>query len=83
MTPGAGSEAKRSPAVWVLRDGEPERVPVETGLDDDAFAEIHGGKLAAGDVILVGTRVEGSDAVARRRAVHRACRVLTSAGRRP
>jgi HlyD family secretion protein len=47
-------------AVWKLVDGRPVRVPIEVGLDDDAFTEVVGGGLAAGDAIIVGVAVVGS-----------------------
>ncbi|MDE3156634.1 MAG: efflux RND transporter periplasmic adaptor subunit [Acidobacteriota bacterium] len=39
--------------VWVLRDGQPVRVAVTTGLDDDTHTEIVSG-LKAGDAVIVG-----------------------------
>ena len=39
--------------VWVLRAGKPQPVAVTTGLSDDRYTEITGGKLAAGDPIIV------------------------------
>ena len=49
-----GSGARR--AVWVLRDGQPTRVAVTVGLDDERFAEITGGDLHAGDRVIVAER---------------------------
>ncbi len=43
--PGAG--------VWVLANGRPRRVAVETGLADDRFVEVRGGTLAEGDLVIV------------------------------
>jgi HlyD family secretion protein len=37
-----------TPRVWVLRDGEPEAVEVETGATDGKVTEIVGGSLEAG-----------------------------------
>jgi HlyD family secretion protein len=57
-TGGAG-RAGHAPAnnapqrVWVLRDGKPVRARVSVGLDDDAFAEITGGELRAGEAVIV------------------------------
>jgi HlyD family secretion protein len=39
--------------VWVLRDGEPARVPVTVGLDDDTYTEIVKGDLQVGDPVIV------------------------------
>jgi len=53
-----GSEGPKSTgagnAVWVLRDGEPQRVPVQTGFTDGRHTEILGGELKPGDAVLVG-----------------------------
>jgi HlyD family secretion protein len=46
-------------AVWVLRNGLPVRVAVETGLSDGTSIEIKGGDLKEGDLVIT-----GSDAVA-------------------
>jgi HlyD family secretion protein len=51
---------KARPAVWRLEDGRPVRVPIEVGLDDDAFSEVLGGQLAEGDTIVLG--VAGTNA---------------------
>jgi HlyD family secretion protein len=40
--------------VWRLQSGKPVRVPLEIGLDDDAYTEVLNGTLAVGDVIVVG-----------------------------
>jgi len=40
-------------AVWVLRDGQPTRVPVVIGLSDGTFAEIVKGDLQPGDRVVV------------------------------
>jgi len=40
-------------AVYVLRDGEPVRVPVTIGLDDDSHAEIVKGDLKPGDRVII------------------------------
>jgi HlyD family secretion protein len=43
--------------VWVLRDGHPTEVPVAIGLDDDTFAEVAKGTLAAGDEVITSEEV--------------------------
>ncbi|MGA0599643.1 efflux RND transporter periplasmic adaptor subunit [Caulobacter sp. KR2-114] len=50
----AAAAAGGGPRVWVLRDGRPVAVAVRTGLADDAFTEISGGGLKAGDAVIVG-----------------------------
>jgi HlyD family secretion protein len=53
--PGAAGrrKAQGQQQVWVLRDGRAQRVPVATGLDDDAHVEIVSGDLQAGDRVIV------------------------------
>jgi HlyD family secretion protein len=53
-TPEGVKKPRADHAVWKLVDGRPVRVPVEIGLDDDAFTEIAGGAVAADDKIIVG-----------------------------
>lgn len=52
--PAATGDAPRRSrtAVWVLRDGAPVRVPVETGLSDGTNTVITGGGLALGDLVI-------------------------------
>lgn len=55
----ARPEAKRSgksAQVWVLRAGQPHRVPLVTGLDDDVYVEVVQGELHAGDAVIVSER---------------------------
>ena len=47
-----GGRGTRGDAVWVLRDGAPLRVRVETGLSDGTVTEITGGELAEGDLVI-------------------------------
>ena len=49
--PGGG--AAQPGRVWVLRNGNPEAVPVTIGLDDDSFSEITGGALLPGEALIV------------------------------
>lgn len=42
--------------VWVLRAGQPQRVPIVTGLDDDAYVEVLDGDLRVGDAVIVSER---------------------------
>lgn len=41
-------------AVWLLRDGQPERIPVRTGYSDGLYTEILGDALSPGDEVVVG-----------------------------
>jgi HlyD family secretion protein len=49
-TAAAAMEPSR---VWVLRDGRPAAVAIETGLADDSYTEVTGGALAEGDPVIV------------------------------
>lgn len=51
--PGGGERGRiRARAVWVLRQGRPERIPVQTGVSDGSFTELTGGGLAEGDLVI-------------------------------
>src|SRR5262249_34220655 len=51
--PGGRHRADTDAGVWVLRDDQPERVPVTTGLTDGTNAEISKGDLQAGEHVIV------------------------------
>lgn len=53
--------------VWVLRDGEPVRVPVRTGATDGSYTEVIGGELKAGDQVITGGGPRAPDLDAQRR----------------
>ncbi len=58
--------AAPSPRVFVLRDGSPSPVPVETGLADDSYTEITRGELKEGDPVIVAVeRGPGTPAASR------------------
>lgn len=54
--------------VWVLRDGEPVRVPVRTGATDGSYTEVIGGELKAGDQVITGGGPRAPDLDAQNRA---------------
>jgi HlyD family secretion protein len=56
--------------VWVLRDDQPARVRVETGIDDDSYTEIVRGDLKAADMVIV-SELGNSSAAPRRSSVPR------------
>jgi len=61
LQPASPSGAKPAPsatgaAVWVVRDGQPTRIALKTGLDDDAYTEVSEGALAVGDQVIIGER---------------------------
>ncbi len=39
--------------LWLLKNGKPQAVTVQAGLDDDVFTEITGGDVKAGDRVIV------------------------------
>jgi HlyD family secretion protein len=51
--PGGHRKRDADAGVWVLRDGQPVRVPVVTGLTDATFAEVSQGDLKPGDRVIV------------------------------
>jgi len=65
----AAPDALGATRVYVLRDGRPVGVSIETGLDDDNYSEVTKGDLNPGDQIIVGEEAESSrSAVAAPRA---------------
>ncbi|MDH3640939.1 MAG: efflux RND transporter periplasmic adaptor subunit [Gammaproteobacteria bacterium] len=55
--PGMNSGRKLEPVgntVWILRDGEPQRVIIRTGYTDGRHTEVLSDELNAGDEILIG-----------------------------
>jgi len=53
-------DARQGGSVWMLRDGQPQRVAVKLGLDDDSYSEVLEGKLAVGDQLIVGEQRAGA-----------------------
>ena len=64
------NEPRRSPAdnskkvndqkVWVLKDGEPQAVPVTTGVTDGRRTEILTGNIKSGELVVTGTQTPAS-----------------------
>ncbi|HSD11540.1 MAG TPA: efflux RND transporter periplasmic adaptor subunit [Candidatus Binatia bacterium] len=53
----ASSQGPRSPAVWTpLPDGSLKRVKVQTGVQNESYAELVGGDLLENDRVVVGYR---------------------------
>jgi HlyD family secretion protein len=53
-TPGGLTGAAPASWLWVLRDGKPVAVAIETGLDDETYTEIVKGELKPGDEVVIG-----------------------------
>jgi HlyD family secretion protein len=52
----AGSRGRKTTemkSIWLLREGTPVRVDVETGLDDDSYAELRKGDVKEGDIVIL------------------------------
>ena len=52
-TKAANSAHAKTTRVWILQDGKPHPVPVDTGLSDTTYVEITGGALQEGDKVIV------------------------------
>jgi HlyD family secretion protein len=61
-----GDEREGTKRVFVLRDGAPEPVAVQVGIDDGTSFEVTGGELAAGDRVIVDRAGERGRSDARR-----------------
>ena len=48
----AGAVPAGQVQIWVLRDGQPDPIPVVAGLDDDNFTEIVSGEVKPGDFVI-------------------------------
>lgn len=51
---GAGQPSDRK-SVYVMRDGQPKRIPVRVGISDGSFTEITDGPLQEGDILITGS----------------------------
>jgi HlyD family secretion protein len=56
----AGSEKDQGQRVWVLGDGQPQQVPVKTGITDGRRTEILAGGIEVGDQVITGTQAPAS-----------------------
>ena len=56
-----GAAAAGEKALWVLRDGQPRRVPVKVGLSDGRMSEVEG-ELKEGDLVVTSATLEGEAA---------------------
>jgi HlyD family secretion protein len=50
----AGQGASNRATLWVVKDGQPDVVPVRTGLTDGQYTEISGQSLEEGMQVIVG-----------------------------
>jgi len=56
---GAGSGEKKGPAIWLLENGKPKRVPLTLGISDGNYTEIVSGDLKEGQQTIVETLRKG------------------------
>ncbi len=49
----SGPAEKKGPAIWVLENGQPERVPVTPGISDGNYTEVVSGNLKEGQQAIV------------------------------
>ncbi|MCB9727907.1 MAG: efflux RND transporter periplasmic adaptor subunit [Deltaproteobacteria bacterium] len=61
---GAPAKGGKGSRVFVLRGGEPQMVPVETGRTDGQHTEVRAEGLSEGDLVLVGVEQPAGDAAA-------------------
>lgn len=52
----AGTDTSQVRQVWVLRDGQPQPVPVTPGASDGRMTEVRSGALQPGTALIVGER---------------------------
>ena len=52
-TDGKGPKFDKQ-GIWILADGNPERVEIETGVSDESYTEIISKRLKEGDLIITG-----------------------------
>jgi len=57
-----GPGGYRPGAVYVLKDGKPERIMVRVGITDGSFTEVRSDRLAPGDKLIVGTEASARGA---------------------
>ncbi len=50
--PAAAGE-KKGPAIWILEDNKPRRVPVSPGISDGTYTEVTAGDLKEGQQVIV------------------------------
>lgn len=58
-TAGTESKAPGSRQIWILRDGQPVAVSVQTGISDGRLTEVNGENLAPGMAVITDQRTAG------------------------
>lgn len=57
-TDGKGEKFNKQ-GIWLLADGKPERIEIETGVNDDTYTEIISNKLKDGDMVIISIEEKG------------------------
>ncbi len=57
-TDGTGEKFNKQ-GIWLLADGKPERVEIETGVNDDTYTEIISSRLKDGDMVILSVEEKG------------------------
>lgn len=47
--------------IWVMRNGKPKRISIETGISDDFNTEVKSSDVKEGDIIIIGSEQTSSD----------------------
>ena len=55
-----GGRGRNGSDIWVLREGEPQRLRIQTGLSDERFTEVLSDSLENGEEIIISARQEQS-----------------------
>lgn len=59
-TDGKGEKFDKQ-GIWILADGKPERVEIETGVNDDSYTEIISNTLKDGDKVIISIEAKGKN----------------------
>lgn len=65
-TDGTGEKFNKQ-GIWLLADGKPERVEIETGVNDDTYTEIISSRLKDGDMVILSVEEKGKNKQAGRK----------------
>ncbi len=57
-TDGTGEKFNKQ-GIWLLADGKPERVEIETGVNNDTYTEIISSRLKDGDMVILSVEEKG------------------------
>ena len=61
FVPKNHTEKYDTQGIWVMRNGKPQRISIETGISDDFNTEIKSSDVKEGDIIIIGSEQTGSD----------------------